>query len=79
MISVKQARNPNFVRNDPVALGKIYRKYGVPLPAGLAAAVAGILGRKVYGQRDDNPRSERCRVLGAGIDWHFCKGAQSCL
>lgn len=40
--TVRQATNPGFVRNGPMQLAKAYRKYGKPLPADLAAAVANI-------------------------------------
>ncbi|KAK3309343.1 aspartic peptidase domain-containing protein [Chaetomium strumarium] len=47
--SLKQERNPEFVRSGPLQLAKIYRKYGVPLPEDLKAAVARI--RREMGKR----------------------------
>jgi aspergillopepsin I len=44
--SLKQERNPEFVRSGPLQLAKIYRKYGVPLPDDLKAAVARIRGER---------------------------------
>jgi aspergillopepsin I len=41
-LSLKQVRNPRFVRSGPVQLAKIYHKYGAPLPDDLKAAVARI-------------------------------------
>ncbi|GAB1309833.1 Endothiapepsin [Madurella fahalii] len=62
-VSVKQVRNPNFVRSGPVALAKIYRKYGVPLPNGLAAAVARILGRRLTGSEITTPEANDAAYL----------------
>lgn len=41
-VSLKQVRNPTFVRHGPIQLAKVYRKYGVPLPNDLKSAVARI-------------------------------------
>jgi aspergillopepsin I len=38
-VSLKQVRNPNFIRNGPIQLAKTYHKYKAPLPADLKAAV----------------------------------------
>ncbi|KAF5238249.1 hypothetical protein FAUST_5616 [Fusarium austroamericanum] len=37
--SVEQVKNPQFVKNGPLALAHVYAKYGVPLPKGLEKAV----------------------------------------
>lgn len=37
--TVTQVRNPRHVKNGPAALARVYRKYGVPLPDGLKAAL----------------------------------------
>ncbi|KPM38239.1 Endothiapepsin [Neonectria ditissima] len=37
--SVAQVKNPKYNKNGPVALAKAYKKFGVPLPDALAAAV----------------------------------------
>lgn len=39
---IQQVRNPHYVRHGPLALAKAYHKYGAPLPADLAAAVANL-------------------------------------
>ncbi|KAK3335151.1 aspartic peptidase domain-containing protein [Cercophora scortea] len=43
--SLTQVRNPGFVRHGPIALAKVYRKYGVALPEDLKKAVARIQKR----------------------------------
>ncbi|KAH6954810.1 aspartic peptidase domain-containing protein [Fusarium avenaceum] len=40
--SVEQVKNPQFVKNGPLALAHVYNKYGVPLPKGLEKAVKAI-------------------------------------
>lgn len=40
--SIEQIRNPQFVRNGPLALAKAYAKFGAPVPADLQAAVSKI-------------------------------------
>lgn len=42
-LSLTQVRNPSFIRKGPIQLARIYRKYGVPLPEDLRAAVYRIL------------------------------------
>jgi len=39
-VSLTQIRNPHFVHHGPLQLAKTYRKYGVPLPHDLKAAIA---------------------------------------
>lgn len=63
MIAVEQARNSNFVRNGPAALAKIYRKYGVPLPDGLAAAVARNLEKRFTGSEMTTPEASDAAYL----------------
>jgi aspergillopepsin I len=46
-VSLAQVRNPKFHRNGPLALAKIYRKYGVPLPEDLRIAVTALHRRDV--------------------------------
>ncbi|KAM0245902.1 hypothetical protein ACHAP5_005052 [Fusarium lateritium] len=40
--SVEQVKNPQFIKNGPLALAHVYNKYGVPLPKGLEKAVKAI-------------------------------------
>jgi len=47
--SLTQVRNPNFRRHGPLALAKIYRKYGVPLPEDLRLVLAAM---KSHHRRD---------------------------
>lgn len=63
--SVRQVRNPNFVRTGrgPVELAKTYHKYGVPLPHDLKAAVTRILGKRSTGSEVATPQTADSEYL----------------
>ncbi|KAK4233763.1 aspartic peptidase domain-containing protein [Achaetomium macrosporum] len=64
--SLKQVRNPKFVRNGPIQLARIYHKYGVPLPDDLKAAVArirGHAGKRSTGSAQTNPEKNDVEYL----------------
>jgi aspergillopepsin I len=62
-LSLTQVRNPNFTRKGPIQLAKIYRKYGVPLPDDLKAAVARILGKRSTGNAVTTPEEHDVEYL----------------
>lgn len=53
--SVTQARNPSYLENGPLALARAYRKYGVPVPGDLAAAVARAVSKRDTGNVTATP------------------------
>ncbi|KAK4149840.1 aspartic peptidase domain-containing protein [Chaetomidium leptoderma] len=65
-LSLKQVRNPNFVRNGPIQLARTYYKYGVPLPDDLRAAVARIRAsadKRSTGSAETNPETHDVEYL----------------
>jgi aspergillopepsin I len=65
-ISLKQVRNPNFVRNGPIQLAKIYHKYRSPLPDDLRAAVERIrneLHKRGNGSAETKPEENDVEYL----------------
>lgn len=62
-LSLTQVRNPNFVPNGPIQLAKIYRKYKIPLPNDLEAAVKRILGKRSTGSAVTNPEDNDVEYL----------------
>lgn len=65
-LSLKQVRNSNFVRNGPVQHARIYKKYGVPVPDDLKAAVERIrksLGKRTTGSAETNPEANDVEYL----------------
>ncbi|KAL2195550.1 aspartic peptidase domain-containing protein [Corynascus similis CBS 632.67] len=64
--SLRQVRNPNFVRNGPIQLAKIYHKYGVPLPNDIRAAVARIRSdtrKRSNGSAETHPEANDVEYL----------------
>ncbi|KAL2125829.1 hypothetical protein VTI74DRAFT_2562 [Chaetomium olivicolor] len=66
--SLKQVRNPNFVRSGPIQLAKIYNKYKVPLPNDLKAAVERIRNdhrklKRLTGSADTKPEENDSEYL----------------
>ncbi|KAK0624558.1 secreted aspartic proteinase precursor [Bombardia bombarda] len=53
--SLTQVRNPHYVRHGPIALAKVYRKYGVPLSDDLQAAVNRIVQKRSTGSATTTP------------------------
>ncbi|KAK4097427.1 Asp-domain-containing protein [Parathielavia hyrcaniae] len=65
-VSLRQVQNPNFVRNGPIQLAKIYHKYKAPLPNDLSTAVERIrnsLGKRPTGSAETNPQEHDIEYL----------------
>lgn len=61
--SVAQVRNAHFTKHGPIALAKAYRKYGVSVPADLAAVVDSILGKRTTGSAVTTPEDSDTEYL----------------
>ncbi|KAF4993538.1 hypothetical protein FGRMN_6397 [Fusarium graminum] len=60
--SVEQVKNPQYIKNGPLALAHVYAKHGVPLPKGLEKAVKAVKGthtkRQSSGSAPTTPQDE---------------------
>ena len=54
--SLKQIRNPHYVRHGPIALAKAYQKYGASISDDLRAAVAKIHSKRDTGSAETTPQ-----------------------
>ncbi|KAL2159397.1 hypothetical protein VTH06DRAFT_2401 [Thermothelomyces fergusii] len=66
-LSLRQVPNPNFIRNGPVQLARIYHKYGVPLPHDVREAVARLRAditlKRSNGSAETNPEANDVEYL----------------